>query len=176
MRFTRRFVIWSVAACGISHEALAQRHHCEPVVRDTFRLLEPPRPYRPDHDSVAYWACGVDQPAIVRVSSRSAYPPILKSANIDGTVEFLFVVGANGRFDSDSIRIVRSNNAQFTAAVKTAARRWMATAARVGGRPVPQYVEMTVLFRIVCPPSGSVEAVAARSVSGAPVVSIFVCA
>ena len=77
------------------------------------------------------------------------YPQSLKDAGVEGEVLAQFVVGENGRYEGGSLKIMKSSNPAFTAAVKDALPRMRFSAAQIGGKKVSQLVQMPFQFHIV---------------------------
>jgi protein TonB len=76
------------------------------------------------------------------------YPAGLKAAGIEGEVMAQFVVNESGRYESGTLKILKSSNPEFTAAVKDALPRMKFSAAQIGGRKVQQLVQMPFQFHI----------------------------
>jgi len=73
---------------------------------------------------------------------------MLREQGVEGTVLAQFVVGANGRFEGGSLKILSSSNPAFTAAVKDALPRMKFSAAQIGGKKVAQLVQMPFQFNL----------------------------
>ncbi len=76
------------------------------------------------------------------------YPETLKSAGVEGEVLAQFVVNESGRYEPGTLKILKSSNPAFTAAVKDALPRIKFSAAQIGGKKVQQLVQMPFQFRI----------------------------
>nr|MBA3890565.1 energy transducer TonB [Gemmatimonadaceae bacterium] len=76
------------------------------------------------------------------------YPDRLRAANVSGTVMMRFIVGANGRVEMSSVKVLDSPHDEFTAAVKDALRSMRFRAAEVRGTKVRQLVEQSFTFRL----------------------------
>ena len=76
------------------------------------------------------------------------YPESLKSASIEGLVLAQFVVNEGGRYEPGTLKIMKSSNPAFTAAVKDALPRMKFSAAQIGGRKVQQLVQMPFEFHL----------------------------
>ena len=76
------------------------------------------------------------------------YPPMLRTAGVEGEVFVRFIVDAEGRVERPSVEIVRTTHTLFAEAV----RRWLpATSyapAEFGGAKVRQLVEQRIEFRL----------------------------
>jgi protein TonB len=79
---------------------------------------------------------------------RPRYPENLRQAGIEGRVEIEFVVDERGRVDMNTVKVLESTHALFTAAVRNALAGMRFTPARVGGNPVRQFVRLPVVFKI----------------------------
>lgn len=88
------------------------------------------------------------QAAMVRGSAPPAYPPDLALANVEGEVLVRFVVGARGRADMSTFRVLRSTNPGFARSVREFTAHTRFTPALVGGRPVPQVVQLPMQFTL----------------------------
>jgi protein TonB len=76
------------------------------------------------------------------------YPRMLAQAGIEGIGHVQFVVDSAGRVERESIRVLRSDHAQFENAVRDAVERMRFLAAEAGGRRVRQLVEQPFSFAI----------------------------
>jgi protein TonB len=76
------------------------------------------------------------------------YPAGLKASAIEGEVMAQFVVNENGRYEPGTLKILKSSNPGFTAAVKDALPRMRFSAAQIGGKKVQQLVQMPFQFHI----------------------------
>jgi protein TonB len=76
------------------------------------------------------------------------YPASLRDSGVEGTVLTQFVVGANGRYEPGSVKILSSSNPAFSAAVKDALPRMRFSAAQIGGKKVAQLVQMPFQFNL----------------------------
>ncbi|HMF88294.1 MAG TPA: TonB family protein [Gemmatimonadaceae bacterium] len=87
--------------------------------------------------------------AVVKIGGDAPdYPQMLREQGVEGTVLAQFVVGANGRFEGGSLKILSSSNPAFTAAVKDALPRMKFSAAQIGGKKVAQLVQMPFQFNL----------------------------
>ena len=82
----------------------------------------------------------------------SGYPPALRDAGVTGTVNLRFRVLENGRVDPESMEVTYSSNEQFDEPSLRAARVLRFNPAKIGGRPVPVWIEMP--FRWAPPERG----------------------
>ena len=87
--------------------------------------------------------------AVERIGGDSPeYPSGLRDSGVEGTVLAQFVVGENGRYEGGTLKILSSSNPAFTAAVKDALPRMKFSAAQIGGKKVPQLVQMPFQFNL----------------------------
>ena len=96
----------------------------------------------------AYFEFQVDEPVRMQGAANLRYPAMLRSAQVEGTVLASFVVGTDGRVDTSTFRVLRSDHDLFANSVKQALGRLRYSAARVGGQPVRQLVQQPFAFRI----------------------------
>jgi protein TonB len=76
------------------------------------------------------------------------YPSSLRDSGVEGEVLAQFVVGENGRYEGGTLKILKSSNPAFTAAVKDALPRMRFSAAQIGGKKVAQLVQMPFQFHL----------------------------
>jgi protein TonB len=76
------------------------------------------------------------------------YPNSMRESGMTGRVVVQFVVGANGRVEPGSIKIMESTNSAFAAAVREVLPRHRFSPAKIGGRAVRQIVQQPFVFRI----------------------------
>ena len=81
-------------------------------------------------------------------SAAPAYPPKLAALGKAGVVRALYVVDTLGTVDSTSIRVVYSDDPDFTASVIVALGGMRFRPARKGGRAVRQEVQQQFRFRL----------------------------
>jgi protein TonB len=87
--------------------------------------------------------------AVERIGGDSPeYPASLRDSGVEGQVLAQFVVGENGRYEGGTLKILSSSNPAFTAAVKDALPRMKFSAAQIGGKKVPQLVQMPFQFNL----------------------------
>jgi TonB family protein len=84
-------------------------------------------------------------------SAAPLYPPRLSALGIQGRVHATFVVDATGRVDMTSVRVLESDDPEFSESVRTALREMRFRPAKRGGRAVRQLVEQRFNFRIEPP-------------------------
>jgi protein TonB len=103
----------------------------------------------PVSDNQTYFAYQVEKPAAMASGTITpSYPETLRSAAIEGEVDAEFVVDTTGRAEPGSLKITKSTNELFSAAVKTALPRMRFYAAEVGGKKVKQLVQQPFTFTI----------------------------
>jgi len=91
----------------------------------------------------------VEKPVVMAPGSQGpAYPDMLRSAGIEGTVLAQFVVDTTGRADMSTFKALKSDNDLFTTAVKNALQRMRFLPAEVGGRKVKQLVQQPFQFSL----------------------------
>ena len=107
----------------------------------------------PDGNAVTAGPDGVYTPDQVERVARLVpgtgmpqYPEALRSASIDGEVRIEFVVDTTGRADLRTLRVLASTHDRFTDAVTKALARARFVPAELGGRRVPQRVQMPFVF------------------------------
>jgi protein TonB len=96
-----------------------------------------------------YFDFQVEKPVVMAPGAQGpAYPDMLRSAGIEGTVLAQFVVDTTGRADMASFKALKSDNDLFTTAVKNALQRMRFLPAEVGGRKVKQLVQQPFQFSL----------------------------
>jgi TonB family protein len=81
-------------------------------------------------------------------TAAPAYPSDLAEAGVEGVVRATYVVDATGRVDTTTIRIMSSDDPQFTTSVQTALGEMRFRPATRRGKPVRQLVEQRFRFQI----------------------------
>ncbi|HZS57831.1 MAG TPA: TonB family protein [Gemmatimonadaceae bacterium] len=76
------------------------------------------------------------------------YPESQRSGGVEGDVQARFVVDSTGRVDAQSISILAKKNSAFENAVRVGLRQSRFQPAQVGGRNVPEVVDMGIQFRL----------------------------
>jgi TonB family protein len=82
------------------------------------------------------------------------YPDLLRSANVGGEVVAQFVVDTTGHPITETLKVLRSTHALFTASVRAALPNLRFSPAEVGNRKVKQLMEMPFQFT---PPTATAE-------------------
>ena len=96
-----------------------------------------------------YFDFQVEKPVVMAPGSQGpAYPDMLRTAGIEGTVLAQFVVDTTGRADMSTFKALKSDNDLFTNAVKNALQRMRFLPAEVGGRKVKQLVQQPFQFSL----------------------------
>jgi protein TonB len=91
----------------------------------------------------------VEKPVVMAPGSQGpAYPDMLRTAGIEGTVLAQFVVDTTGRADMSTFKALKSDNDLFTTSVKNALQRMRFLPAEVGGRKVKQLVQQPFQFSL----------------------------
>lgn len=88
-------------------------------------------------------------------SAVPVYPPKLSALGKEGHVQATFVVDTAGGVDTASVRVLESDDPQFTESVRTALGEMRFRPASRGGRAVRQLVEQRFNFRIAPSAQGS---------------------
>jgi protein TonB len=88
------------------------------------------------------------QVSLMPGTTSPRYPESLRMAGVEGRVVAQFVVDIEGRVEAGTVRLVRTDNALFDEAVRTALPRMRFTPAEIAGRKVRQLVEMPFVFAL----------------------------
>jgi periplasmic protein TonB len=81
-------------------------------------------------------------------SCKPQFPDMLRSAGVSGQVLAQFIVGTDGRIEKGSFKVLKSDNDQFTAAVRRSLDCQRFLAAETGGRKVRMVVQQPFDFSI----------------------------
>lgn len=96
-----------------------------------------------------YFDFQVEKPVVMAPGAQGpAYPDMLRTAGIEGTVLAEFVVDTTGRADMSTFRALKSDNDLFTASVRNALQRMRFLPAEVGGHKVKQLVQQPFQFSL----------------------------
>ncbi|MDP9204514.1 MAG: TonB family protein [Gemmatimonadota bacterium] len=95
-----------------------------------------------------YMEFQVEKPVEKIGGEAPEYPASLRDSGVEGEVLAQFVVGENGRYEGGSLKILKSSNPAFSAAVKDALPRMKFSAAQIGGKKVAQLVQMPFQFNL----------------------------
>ncbi len=93
-----------------------------------------------------YFDFQVEKQAAESNSIKPDYPQTLQSAGVEGEVDVQFVVDTTGRADMSTLKVLKSTNDLFTAAVRNALPRAKFFPAEVGGHKVRQWVQQPFTF------------------------------
>lgn len=88
---------------------------------------------------------GVEQPVVVR-RVEPVYPPPLLRIHKEGTVILEAVISASGSVQE--IRIIRSDHSLFAQSAINAVSQWTYRPAKLRGKPIAVYFQVTVMFKI----------------------------
>lgn len=95
-----------------------------------------------------YTESQVEKPAAMAGGANMAYPEVLRSAHVEGTVMASFVVDTSGYADMSTFQVISSDHELFTNAVRRALARIRYRPAEVGGQKVKQLVQQPFQFRL----------------------------
>lgn len=96
-----------------------------------------------------YFDFQVDRPAVMAPGSRGpVYPPSLREARVEGAVLAQFVVDIDGRPDMNSFKVLKTDNALFSDAVKEALSTMVFLPAKLKDRTVKQLVQQPFQFSL----------------------------
>jgi TonB family protein len=96
----------------------------------------------------AYFEFQVDEPASMQGGANLRYAIELRNAGIEGTVLAQFVLGADGRIEPSTFKVLTTDHEGFVESVREALPRLRYTAARKDGRAVRQLVQQPFVFSI----------------------------
>lgn len=89
-----------------------------------------------------------DEPATILAQRAPRYPPVLQAAGLAGRVTARFVIDREGRVEPGSVRIISATHTGFEESARETILDTRFRPARVRGRPVRQWAEQSVVFRI----------------------------
>ena len=96
-----------------------------------------------------YFDFQVEKPVVMAPGAQGpAYPDMLRTAGIEGTVLAQFVVDTTGRAEMNTFKVLKSDNDLFSNSVKNALQRMRFLPAEVGGRKVKQLVQQPFQFSL----------------------------
>jgi protein TonB len=95
-----------------------------------------------------YFEFQVEQPVTAAGSAQPRYPDVLRLGGVEGEVLVQFVVGADGRADIGSLKILKQSHEPFTQSVRNALPMMRFIPAKVGGKPVRQLVQQPFTFTL----------------------------
>lgn len=96
----------------------------------------------------AYDENQVDRTVEVSRATPPVYPAALRSVNVEGAVVMSFIVGADGRVEPGSIKVVSTPHRLFGDAMRTALLSTRYRAAEANGQKVRQLVEQSFTFKL----------------------------
>jgi TonB family protein len=101
-----------------------------------------------DSTTAIPWASLTERPRPRETASAAGirYPDMLRSARVHGDVRIELIVGADGRPERSSLRVLSSTHDLFTNAVRTAVGPWTFDSPMLDGRPVRATVPVSVSF------------------------------
>jgi protein TonB len=106
-------------------------------------------PAPPLVDGAAYAEWQVEKPAVALPGGAApAYPDLLRSAGVEGTVTVQFVIDTTGQAEPASITILSSPQELFAQAVRRALPRMRFLPAQIGERRVRQLVQQPFAFTL----------------------------
>jgi TonB family protein len=125
------------------------------ALRVTAELTPPQRPHftvmggGPLGTDQPYFAFQVDkQVQQIHGPGDPHYPDQLRAAQVEGEVLAQFVVDADGHFVAGTFKVIKANHDLFTQAVRDALPNVRFSPAEMGGRTVPQLVQLPFLFAL----------------------------
>lgn len=95
-----------------------------------------------------YFEFQVERPAAMMGAISLRYPPMLRTAQVEGRVLASFVVDVNGRVELSTFKVLRSDHNAFSDAVRQALTTAQYQAAEVNGRKVAQVVQQPFIFAL----------------------------
>jgi len=96
-------------------------------------------------------ASQVDKPAVARTGNPiPAYPALLESSRVEGSVLVQFIVDTLGQADMQSFKVLEASNELFVRSIENALSKWRFYPAEARGRKVRQIVQLPLRF--VAPP------------------------
>ena len=103
----------------------------------------------PNPKGKPYFDFQVEKPAVMRAGATGPnYPQQLRDARVEGVVLAQFVVDTTGRVVITTFKVLKSDNALFSDAVRTALAEMQFDPAMVGGRPVKQLLQQAFDFNL----------------------------
>ncbi len=95
-----------------------------------------------------YFEFQVEKPVSMITGGKMQYPPMLRSAQVEGAVLASFVVDEQGVVDQSTFKVLKSDHELFTNAVREALPNFTYTPAEVGGKRVKQLVQQPFVFNL----------------------------
>jgi len=134
---------------GLSDSRLASSARVDAGTGDTVIAVRFRVPVLELGGAQAFASNEVQEVAHARTVIPFRYPKELLSFALTGEVVVRYIVEPTGSVRPASVTVVRSNHLSFTRAVTEALRTMKFDPARVGGIPVPQWVEQPFTFSIM---------------------------
>ena len=78
---------------------------------------------------------------------RASYPENLRRAKVNGTVEVEFVVGPDGKVESNSIEVIAASPPSLSDAAKRAVEKFTFKPGQVKGQPVRVRVALPLVYK-----------------------------
>lgn len=134
---------------GLSASRLASSARVEASTRDTVIAVRFRVPVLELGGAQAFASNEVQEVAYARTVIPLRYPKELLSFGVTGEVVVRFIVDPTGNVRPGSVAVLRANHPSFARTVTEALRTMKFVPARVGGIPVPQWVEQPFTFSIL---------------------------
>jgi len=99
-------------------------------------------------DNQTFFEFQVEQPVRFRAGPPPVYPARLRAARVEGQVLVQYVVDERGSAQMETFKVLKSNDDQFTQAVKYAVANMSFYHAEHQGKPVKQLVQQPFTFAI----------------------------
>ena len=98
-------------------------------------------------DEQVYFEFQVERPVKLRADSYTLrYPDLMRASRTNGEVLAQFIVDTNGVAVAGTFKVLKSTHVLFAQAVRDALPDMRFTAAMLGGKRVPQLVQMPFSF------------------------------
>lgn len=101
---------------------------------------------RPGPDNAPWQSDMVDEPVSNQRGPKPVYPAVLAQSGVAGEVSLRYIVGVDGKVESESIVVLAATRGEFIAPAMEAIRQSRFTPARRRGVAVRQLVEQKVKF------------------------------
>jgi protein TonB len=97
----------------------------------------------------AYFEFQVEKPVVAAPNScQPKYPEMLRTAGVGGEVQAQFVVDTTGRVETNSFKVLKSDNDLLSSSVKASLSCLRFLPAEAGGRKVRQLVQQPYSFNV----------------------------
>ena len=143
-------VVWAMVAGVVGGGGPA--YGDQPVAGSMPGVPDPPADLLPtfevegDADGAVMVPPAVTNPQEVAEWTRAAYPADLREQGIRGLVRLRLLVRADGTTDASSATIRSSSDTRFDSGARRVAEEMRFTPARMRGRPLPRWVDVTIRF------------------------------